>query len=253
MNFIFLGSIILLIQLPLGWTAGYILKVIGFSLCAAGVCELADLCRQQHKINNDDPPVRANGLGGIAVWRTVRRLMSDGYSEKTLPQARLEVLDMLRRSAVVSAAVGAVSAGIAALFEFVLKTSAAALVTGLLGAVNALLAMRLAAGINAFMCENDQPSSGRKQEDRLLFTDNRTDLLRLRDILNKTGICMAVNLLCDIINRTVPSESVQTYAGFMAAISKLTLYVFVITAAVRYYHVRTGFFRMNPDAENDDN
>ncbi|MBQ8966330.1 hypothetical protein [Ruminococcus sp.] len=250
MTFVFLGIIILLVQLPLGWTAGYVLKTIGFALCAAGFSELREHCAQDNKNNKADPPVRESGLGGIAVWRAVSRLLS-AEGAGGFRTSRLKALDMLRKNAVTGMAAGIISAGAAAVFEFVSHSSAGNYVTSLCGAVMTFLALRLAGGITAFLCEHDKLCREYRLTE-LLFCDTGTDLLRMKDLINKTGICMAVNLICDILNRVVPLESVQTYAGFMAFVSKLTLYVFVITAAVRTNAVRAGFYRRHPKQPEED-
>ena len=243
MELLIAGIILLLIQLPLGWTAGYILKAMGFALCVAGFAALTDFCGQQNKNDKNDPPDRASGLGGIAVWRVVRDMLQAAPESAHFCKSRLAALGMLHRNAVISAGAALVSAGAAAVFEFLVKSPA------FLGAVNTFTSLRVILTAVGFLCENDSPSPEKRSE--LHFTDNRTDLLRLKDILGKTAICMLVNLACDLLNRIIPIESVQTFAGFMAAMSKLTLYVFAIAAAVRANAVREGFYRKHPEAKKE--
>ncbi|EGC03862.1 hypothetical protein [Ruminococcus albus] len=249
MELLIAGIILLLIQLPLGWTAGYILKAMGFALCAAGFAALTDFCGQQNKNDKNDPPDRASGLGGIAVWRVVRDMLQAAPESAHFCKSRLAALGMLHRNAVISAGAALVSAGAAAVFEFLVKSPAGAYAAAFLGAVNTFTSLRVILAAVGFLCENDSPSPEKRSE--LHFTDNRTDLLRLKDILGKTAICMLVNLACDLLNRIIPIESVQTFAGFMAAMSKLTLYVFAIAAAVRANAVREGFYRKHPEAKKE--
>ncbi|MBE6874989.1 MAG: hypothetical protein E7493_13955 [Ruminococcus albus] len=249
MELLIAGIILLLIQLPLGWTAGYILKAMGFALCVAGFAALTDFCGQQNKNDKNDPPDRVSGLGGIAVWRVVRDMLKAPPDSACFCKSRLAALDMLRKNAVISAGAALVSAGTAAVFEFLVKSPAGAYAAAFLGAVNTFTSLRVILAAVGFLCENDSPSPEKRSE--LHFTDNRTDLLRLKDILGKTAICMLVNLACDLLNRIIPIESVQTFAGFMAAMSKLTLYVFAIAAAVRANAVREGFYRKHPEAKKE--
>lgn len=267
----FIGCILLLIQLPLGWTAGYLLKTIGFAFCMAGMRELTQhFYSLKHKSNHDDPPVRVSGLGGIAVWRTVKKRLDieNSFDEKTESiegrtvvtitviddplKARADLTDMLGKNAVLCGAAGLISAGAAAIFEFLVGESgavspAANLTAIALGIINTLTSLRLVYGIIAFLEHGDH--SGREwkdvYKDKLILSDNFTDVLRLKSAFEKTAICALVNLGCDVLNRAVPVETIQTYMGFLAAISKLTLYVFVIITAIKFNDVRNGVDRKN--------
>ena len=255
MYFIFLGIIILLVQLPLDWTAGHLLKTAGFALCVMGLADMRLLCRSQDRSYNDTPPVRVSGLGGIAVWKTVKKCLADTVPEaKSVNPARLGAAEMLGRNAAAGAVTALVCAGVTAVFEFFVKDrSAAANITAVLtGTAVTLLALRLVYGIIAFLDANEgalSQSSGIHR--KLLFTDNRTDILRMKSLFEKTAVCIMVNLVCDIINRLVSTENIQTYSGFLGAISKITAYVLVIATAVRANSVRQGMVRKNGEFLGD--
>lgn len=248
----FIGCILLLIQLPLGWTAGYLLKTIGFALCMAGIKELAQhFDSLQNESDHDDPPVRKSGLGGIAVWRTVKNhLTPQPDKDSELGDARSEVSDMLAKNALICAAVCLTCSGIAAVFEFFVKdknsavSPAANLISIAMGIVSTLTALRLVYGAVTLLETNDRVArASQDRNKRFILTDNFTDILRLKSAFEKTAICTLVNLACDILNRAIPIETVQTYTGFLAAISKLTLYVFVIITALKFNEVRKGVDR----------
>ena len=235
----FTGCVLLLIQLPLGWTAGHLLKTIGFALCYAGTKEMAEYSLSSLK-NDCDPPVRESGLGGIAVWRTVREKLT--AEDGDLESSRISVLSMLQKNAAVCTATGIVCAAVAAVFEFILKKSMAENITAVItGTLQTLLALRMVFGIIAFFEHSDRTArAGHERYKKLIITDNFTDILRSKDRIEKTALCIIINLLCDTLNRLVTVESVQTYSGFMAAISKLTSYVLVIVTAVRLRDVKKG-------------
>lgn len=246
----FIGCILLLIQLPLGWTAGYLLKTIGFAMCMAGLRELAQhFDGLQNESNHDDPPVRASGLGGIAVWRTVKARLTP-KSDNELGDARSEVSEMLSKNAAIWAAVCLTGAVVAAVFEFFAAdksqgvSPAANLVAIVLGIVCTPVALRLVYGVITLFEINDRVARASQDKNKkFILTDNFTDVLRLKSAFEKTAICTLVNLACDVMNRTIPIETVQTYTGFLAAISKLTLYVFVIITALKFNEVRKGVDR----------
>ena len=255
MYLIFLGMTALLIQLPLGWTAGYVLKAIGFALCMAGTRELGELCIKQYDVikrkDAERPPVRISGLGGIALWKNVRSMMEkDGESFQADREAALLLLE---RNAVLGTAAAAVSAGIAALFEFIIKdrTAAGNITACVLGLADTALALRLVFGtvtffdVNDLLMAADSADGSSVKSRKLLLTDNRTDILRLKDIFNKTALCITVGLVSDIINRLAGVQGVQDVAGLLAFLSKLTAYIMVITFAVRAYSVRQGIKRKN--------
>ncbi|SEK60173.1 hypothetical protein [Ruminococcus albus] len=255
MYLIFLGMTALLVQLPLDWTAGYVLKAIGFALCMAGTRELGELCiRQYDAIKRKDeerPPVRISGLGGIALWKNVRSIMENRSSPF---QAQREAAALLlERNAVLGVAASAVSAGLAALFEFIIKGRGLAgnITACVLGLVVTALALRMVFGAVAFfdandllMAADDKDGSFVKSR-KLLLTDNRTDILRLKDIGNKTALCIVVGLVSDILNRLAGIQVIQDAAGLLAFMSKLTAYIMVIAFAVRAYSVRQGIIRKN--------
>ena len=255
MYLIFLGMTVLLIQLPLDWSAGYVLKAIGFALCAAGTRELGELCvRQYDAIKRKDeerPPVRISGLGGIALWKNVRGIMEEKSADFQTQRER--ALSLLERNAAVGTAVSALSAGLAALFEFIIRGRGTAgnITACVLGMAVTALALRMVFGVIAFfdandllMAADDKDGSFVKSR-KLLLTDNRTDILRMKDIGNKTALCIAVGLLSDMINRLAGVQGIQDVAGLLAFMSKLTAYIMVITFAVRANSVRYGIIRKN--------
>ena len=256
MHFIFLGIIILLVQLPLDWTAGYLLKTAGFALSVMGLADMRLLCSSQDRSDNDTPPVRISGLGGIAVWKTVDSELTKAAPDDTICPVRTGVLKMLGRNAAAGAAVSLACAVTAALFEFLLKDvkTAANITAAVSGTLCTLLALRSGCAAVAFMDSHERIMSHSTGAFRkLMFTDNRTDILRMKSVFGKTAICILVNLACDVLNRLVPIESVQTYAGFLGIISKLTAYAFVIAAAVKANAVRRGIMRKNGSLLGDTN
>lgn len=248
-SYIFIGCVLLLIQLPLGWTAGYLLKTMGFAMCMAGSRELSRRFQSRQNRSDRDPPVRISGLGGIAVWRTVRERLS--LSPESDPaEVRLSAADMLEKNAVAGIALGVICSAVTAVFEYALadKTPETALWANLtaiaLGTVCTLAALRLVYGVTAFFEEGDRNAKALGERHRgLIMTDNFTDILRLRSVFERTAICALVNLVCDILNRLLPGGSAQTFTGFFAAISKVTLYVFAAVTAVRAYEVYKGVKR----------
>lgn len=242
----FTGCVLLLIQLPPGWTAGHLLKTIGFALCMAGLKELAEHSLTFYR-ETDDPPVCESGLGGIAVWRTARDILV--YPREGLAEAEFAALEMLRKNAVLGVAAGIVCAGVTAVFEYIVKNAAAGNIPAIVtGTVQTLLALRLVFGVIAYLEYNDRSARAEQVKyKKLIITDNFTDTLRLKDRFDKTALCIVINLLCDILNRLVTSETVQTYSGFMAVISKLTAYLLVIVTAVRFRDVKRGADRRGGD------
>lgn len=263
MYLIFSGMTILLIQLPLDWTAGYLLKAVGSALCMAGAGELRGLCIRQYdalKNNNDDrPPVRVSGLGGIALWKSIYTSMTN--EKACFGIQRENAAAMLEKNAAVGAAAAILSAGITALFEFVSKdpTSAGNITASLLGIINTAAALRLVYGmitifdINDFMMAADSADDTRIKNRKLLLTDNRTDILRMKDIFHKTALCIAVGIASDLANRLVPVQAVQDAAGLLTFMSRLTAYVMIIAFAFRANTVRQSIIRKNGEyIENTD-
>ena len=127
MYLIFLGMTVLLIQLPLDWSAGYVLKAIGFAICAAGTRE----------------------LGGIALWKNVRGIMEEKSADFQTQRER--ALSLLERNAAVGTAVSALSAGLAALFEFVIRGRGTAgnITACVLGMAVTALALSMVFGVTA--------------------------------------------------------------------------------------------------------
>ena len=240
MYLIFLGMTLSLIQLPLDWSAGFLLKAIGAAMCMAGAVELKELCVRQYgslKYDNDErPPVRISGLGGIALCKYIISIISDNGREKAAM--------ILQKNAVIGVGAALLSAGISALFEFIVKdrTAVGNITACLLGMINTALALRLTAGITAFLEAGNHVTENNK---KLQLTDNHTDILRLKDIFNKAALCITVNLLSDIINRLTDVQGIQDVSGMLAFLSKLTAYIMVISFAVRAYSVRQGIVRKN--------
>lgn len=243
MNFLCLGSLFLLCQLNLGLWANYAVKLVGFLLFAAGIRELSELCRMQGDGG------KKMVIEGFDLKRSMGELLTSYHGgEEQYSGIRLAVLDKLCRAAVLCAGMCA-AAGLcsAAIGFFGLKGIIANIAAIVLGTAAAVMALELFKLVLSFI-EHNEKSPVRQTR----FCEDISKVHRLKSVFTKVWVCTIVNLACDILNRIVPFTSVQSFFGFFAAISKITLYVFVVMTVYNFNALRIDC-NAKTDRDNNEN
>lgn len=270
MNFLCLGCILVTLQLSWNWWLNFLIKAIGFGLCAFGAGELSDLCviQAQH-CGAEAKPDRVSR--SLSLERTAERILGRDPGDggmAALQGARLGMLRLIKRSSVVAGVISALGAGwmglMAAVWPpeklvsvedgssrlvynaFGLGGKAELISAVVLGIITTVMAIDLAGGVTALIRENDSRTvivrspAGEKKDKRFHFTLDPLETGRLAGAELKLAVCMWANMVFDLMNRLAPWENVQLFAGFMAVLSKLTLYAFVILMGVNFNRVRVS-------------
>lgn len=211
MNFLCLGTVFILMQLNLGWISNYAVKLIGFAITLVGIDELRDLCDVQQN----------NSHAGEATE----------FSRK-----RNELLELTKKRGIVFTAVCAISVVGMVLAKYVLNK---VFETGkfyngasiLFGTIVTLMALEFFGEISKFILKNEKDGA-------YAFLNDRSNAVRLDGTYRKIVWCTLGNLAFDLLNRLIPSGILVELSGFLAAISKIVLYGFIITAVVQFNKMR---------------
>lgn len=250
MNFLCLASAFLLFQMGLGSWIGCSVKAVGGVLFVIGLRELRDVCNIQSKgAANAGGELPVKGTGYLLLGRFVQGVMQSQQANKKLGfnAVRKAMIDLLVNNAVISAVLLAVSAGMFALFTLTgTKGMVLNILSVVLGTLCTLITLRIFDGTLGFILgnesnmwlETDEQGNVKKNTDTLHFCYNKLGVLRLRSAFERVALCTAVTVISDILNRLLPFESAQSLFGFLAVISRLTLYILLMTLVSCFNNVR---------------
>lgn len=236
-----MGSLLLLFQLNLGWWANYVVKLIGFALFIIGLNELREVCRSQSDLSQSD--LSQNGelkkiaLVGFDPRRSVGELMEkarNGEAEANPGSVRIAVIELINKNARTCLLMcGAAALCSAAISFFKIDGLLGNFAAIILGTAVTVMSLGLFDTVMRFISENEKDQ---KRERR--FCEDISKVRRLRSAFDRTAVCTLINLGCDILNRIIPFTAAQSFFGFLAAISKITLYVFILVTVYNFNIVR---------------
>lgn len=79
------------------------------------------------------------------------------------------------------------------------------------------------------------------------LVNDASNISRLCSSWQKLAFFTAVNILFDILNRIVPVTAIADFAGVMMTVTKIVLFVFVISTVWTFNKIRCDFNNKHPD------
>ena len=209
MNFLCVGSALLLFQLNIGWASNYIVKAVGCLLFSVGAKELLDLMGHMGKIYSEN-------------------------IDKSALENDFAKLNKLYRHCLMSAGLCALSAVCVKLMQVINPVDFAMnVIYILLGGATIFISFNLFRMAYVFLTENDKLAMR-----ELRLTNDKSNLRRLGGSFSKLFICVALNFGLDILNRFVKIDFISSMAGVGVAISKILLYIFLAVLVYNFNKVR---------------
>lgn len=237
MNFLCLASLFMLFQLSLGWTANYICKLAGFVLFLAGLGELEQLCRIQRR-GSEKLSIPQRNIGRSLEKLMIAACADPSERNEDIPDygsVRISVLEYMKGRTKLCVLLCACAAGLSLALDLAKPPAwISNVVSCIMGTAVSLASLALLDLAVRFIVTNE-----RNAVSSVRFVNNKSEVYRLRAALNRASLCTVVNLVCDIVNRLVPISGVQSFFGFFAAISKITLYVFAVMTVYSFNKVRS--------------
>ena len=215
MNFLTVGSLFLLFQLNIDWTSNYIVKLIGFAFFVGGISELSEICSMKNPVKTGNEK-----------------------ADKFFSQ-RISLLSDIKGKAVTMCIMCAIAAVCEGLLKYVLKPAdfAVNVISLILGAAVAFLSLNLFRMVYDFIEKHERFSRGNSNS----FTDNEANVVRLGGAFYKLAVITLVNVAFDILNRLVPVAVISNVAGFVVAVSKILLYIFLLVVVFDFNKIRVDY------------